>query len=1164
MSKTIFPGATIHVEATVRDSFSKLADPVKQTITLYSPEGEHRKTFETVKKETGKYGLSFTMPPDSEVGEWIFSWVAHLPGESAYKEFVFHVADIKPSGKVVMEAVTITCDVKLEAILGLTFLGTRGEIQDISQRSRNHSSFLLEYRGTKLLVEFGKGFTSQDLEKYSPDYVLVSHAHPDHAHGLLGLKNMKAQLLIPNHVSADLGKKKEFEIKNFKTFSQTINAGSFTIKPFKVWHSTVAPAHGFIITAGDKKIVYPGDVAWIPNMKEVLEGAWLYIGDASFFAGKSNVRKVGDILIGHAPMVAQLKWCKDARVKNVVFTHYGSWAFPPKNIRLGNETFNDLRSVSEYLTRTFNLSIQLAHDGRVFRTKTLRLESVHLNPYYKNEDLPAPLKHVLPAEAQTVWRLAYMAAAKQYKSEVIARKVAWTAVKKQYKKSADKWVKLEKTILPGRYLVEPHARLIWEGKKTLIISTVDDSKFLNKPVYFMEDQRVYGILKITKISGPFSADLVRSRLRHRHQITDIEWNIWAKKHPAWNEKVFVEEFDIVKKLVKPQYYEPAPGTERWVSAVELEASRYKCISCDQSPDVEVLWAEGHDHVWFYKKCFEEWKQKKNSMSKTGTNEGDICTVRPIKGQASKKWSAKHEEDMLPISSSGQEEGAEVTLSELLKHYNVPFFLKRPYIILTGGIVNRGSTKGDFDILINEAARIEERDRPTEFRIFRALPEELQARCSFHYLEFGGPFTSHMPLYDLMCVPSEWREAVRMEEMVEFFQDQVRMKELKEPSAIEQAQKARRTNQIEPMQFIIPAKPMIGHEPGQRYTLEAVASYVKQFPAYVQKKYDGNRMLIFKNGKDVLIRLYTGIDVTNKLPGTVKEVQSWEHPEVCTLDTDSEIWKEGKYIGREMLAAYLASKKEPNDDGVVHNCFDVLYFFDSKMEKHDLNTKIGDLHKEPYSTRLKYLALVPLKQSTMEVPSVKTHFNMAPWITVKTLIELKRAMNQVARHVASEGAVVKWDDGYPLTGACYKWAKYKKTEDIHAIVLKKLPTVTAGVSRYRVGIRIPPGWDVMRKGEVGGKEYMDIGKTGSAKKDLKEGQIVVVNYEELFYYIDPETQKRQLVAYVPQIVETRPEQTIADSAEELIMKAKARGLLVMKREALSYLSKFSKKVELDVG
>lgn len=73
-------------------------------------------------------------------------------------------------------------------------------------------------------------------------------------------------------------------------------------------------------------------------------------------------------------------------------------------------------------------------------------------PYYDRAELPVAIKNNLPAHAQTIYRKAYNNAWDQYDKpsereqggsrEEVSHRVAWSAVKKKYKKSdSDKWVR---------------------------------------------------------------------------------------------------------------------------------------------------------------------------------------------------------------------------------------------------------------------------------------------------------------------------------------------------------------------------------------------------------------------------------------------------------------------------------------------------------------------------------------------------------------------------------------------------------------------------------------------------------------------------------------------------------------------------------------------------
>ena len=58
-------------------------------------------------------------------------------------------------------------------------------------------------------------------------------------------------------------------------------------------------------------------------------------------------------------------------------------------------------------------------------------------PYPTNQDLPQQIKG-LPEAAQTIWRKTFNNALKS-NNEDSARKIAWSAVKRQYKKAGERW-----------------------------------------------------------------------------------------------------------------------------------------------------------------------------------------------------------------------------------------------------------------------------------------------------------------------------------------------------------------------------------------------------------------------------------------------------------------------------------------------------------------------------------------------------------------------------------------------------------------------------------------------------------------------------------------------------------------------------------------------------
>ena len=67
-------------------------------------------------------------------------------------------------------------------------------------------------------------------------------------------------------------------------------------------------------------------------------------------------------------------------------------------------------------------------------------------PYRSNEDLPASVRHRLPAHAQDIYREAFNHSFASHEGDVrqeeIAHRTAWAAVKKSYIKSGDEWIPL--------------------------------------------------------------------------------------------------------------------------------------------------------------------------------------------------------------------------------------------------------------------------------------------------------------------------------------------------------------------------------------------------------------------------------------------------------------------------------------------------------------------------------------------------------------------------------------------------------------------------------------------------------------------------------------------------------------------------------------------------
>jgi phosphoribosyl 1,2-cyclic phosphodiesterase len=235
----------------------------------------------------------------------------------------------------------------------LTFLGTRGNIEERSERHFRHTSLMIAHRGKTVMIDCGADWL-EEVERLQPSAIALTHAHPDHAWGLT------AGAPCPVYATGEAWNSlagfpiaQQSEIKA----RQAERICGIEFEAFPVEHSTRCPAVGYRVRAGGSIIFYAPDVAYIPDRAAALEGAKLYIGDGATDV-RSLVRKRGNRLIGHAPMRTQITWCRKECVPWAIFTHCG------KHIVAGDEA-----GVMEALRAAENkkgqrlVEFEIAYDG---------------------------------------------------------------------------------------------------------------------------------------------------------------------------------------------------------------------------------------------------------------------------------------------------------------------------------------------------------------------------------------------------------------------------------------------------------------------------------------------------------------------------------------------------------------------------------------------------------------------------------------------------------------------------------------------------------------------------------------------------------------------------------------------------------------------------------
>jgi phosphoribosyl 1,2-cyclic phosphodiesterase len=201
----------------------------------------------------------------------------------------------------------------------LVFLGTRGEIEARTRRHRMHSSLLVSYRSTRVMIDCGLDWLGK-FERLRPRAIVLTHAHPDHAWGLKNGAPCPVYAPQKTWQALQICSIKERHVIKGRTRAKI---SDLMFEAFPVEHSILAPAVGYKVSAGRARIFYAPDLIFIHDRAAALNGVQIYIGDGATLT-RSFVRKRGKRLIGHAPVRTQLAWCRKEGVPRALITHCGS------------------------------------------------------------------------------------------------------------------------------------------------------------------------------------------------------------------------------------------------------------------------------------------------------------------------------------------------------------------------------------------------------------------------------------------------------------------------------------------------------------------------------------------------------------------------------------------------------------------------------------------------------------------------------------------------------------------------------------------------------------------------------------------------------------------------------------------------------------------------
>lgn len=205
----------------------------------------------------------------------------------------------------------------------IIFLGTRGEIEPKTKLHRMHTSTLFIHEKNRVMIDCGTTWLG-NIETVRPDHIILTHAHPDHAHGLkegapCPVFATKETWKIIDHFP--IPKKQRHVI----TPRKKKRIGGIQFEAFDVLHSLRCPAVGYRIAKGNIRLFYVPDVAWIEEIDEAFDNIQIYIGDGATIT-RPMIRKAKgtDEIFGHATIRQQLTWCEKQGVPEMIVTHCGS------------------------------------------------------------------------------------------------------------------------------------------------------------------------------------------------------------------------------------------------------------------------------------------------------------------------------------------------------------------------------------------------------------------------------------------------------------------------------------------------------------------------------------------------------------------------------------------------------------------------------------------------------------------------------------------------------------------------------------------------------------------------------------------------------------------------------------------------------------------------
>jgi len=310
------------------------------------------------------------------------------------------------------------------------------------------------------------------------------------------------------------------------------------------------------------------------------------------------------------------------------------------------------------------------------------------------------------------------------------------------------------------YLVEPHAKMIWQGNKKLIVKAKKFEGKIGKLLYLVGGNNCYGAIKIKKIK-PISLQLF-NKLRPLHRITEEERAKW------WPDKkvLFAYEFDVVKRFEQPKLVKVPVGAQTFISNLEFltelqlraqelikDVSQYDPSKVALKPlrddfRIALAWYCSKKAGKKVKLSFEEIENLLQLIVEELIRRGNTVfhpeKMKPCAREAFRKIESRVKKGKLSESLLGKPR-----VPKFAEHFNDAVLIK-DFVSLIGSSVESNKYH-DIDILIRSDSLSDYLKRALETRITKMLPAQFSDKLHFVYGDPEGPHDSFVPLYDLALV-----------------------------------------------------------------------------------------------------------------------------------------------------------------------------------------------------------------------------------------------------------------------------------------------------------------------------------------------------------------------------------------------------------------------------